>query len=237
MSDQTRESVVRAPTLAETLSGALGAFGRRLPVSMPAKVVKVDESQRSVNCKILVQRPFFDEEDARQVESIPVIPGVPLAFPPYFTGPISDGTLVFGGQMRAATTGLLVFCDRSLDKWLSGTGQEVDPQIDHDHALADAVFFPMIFPFGAVPFALPQDAITIGDASGNDFAALAQKVDNGFSLIYNLLNGLAGNASAALPSVFPGTDAFYTALKVALAALSPTAWPIPSTAASQVKVK
>jgi hypothetical protein len=223
MSDQTRESVVRAPTLAETISGALGAFGRRLPVSMPAKVSKVNTSKRSVDCKILVQRPFFDEEDARQVESIPIIPGVPLAFPPYFTGPISDGTLVFGGQTRPATTGLLVFCDRSLDKWLSGTGQEVDPQIDHDHALADAVFFPMIFPFGAVPFALPQDAITIGDANGNDFVALAQKVLtelNAIKTAFNSHTHAAGSLAApsgggAVTGVSAGPSASYSPNSVA----------------------
>jgi hypothetical protein len=144
---------------------ALEAYARNMPKSLPAKVVRVDTAKRAVDCKILVMRPFVDEEDARKVESIPVMPNVPLMLPPFYTAPISDGKVTFGGSRLAATTGMLVFCDRSIDRWLSGSGQEVDPELDHDHALTDCWFMPGLFPFGAVPFALSQSKISIGAAS------------------------------------------------------------------------
>lgn len=166
-----RDGNERGLRLEEVIARAVEAFGKRTPKSLPAKVVRVDANKRAVDCKVLVMRSFIDEEDARQIESIPVIPSVPLSLPPFYAPPISDGTLVFGGSTLPATTGALVWCDRSLDRWLSGHGQEVDPEVDHDHALVDAWFVPGLFPYGAVPFALPQDAILVGDDTGAPFAA------------------------------------------------------------------
>lgn len=233
-----QDSSERGLLLQDVIARALEAYGRRVPKSLPAKVVRVDVSKRAVDCKVLVMRSFIDEEDARQIEGIPVIPSVPLSLPPYYAPPISDGTLVFGTSVLPATTGMLVWCDRSIDRWLSGSGQEVDPELDHDHALVDAWFVPGLYPYGAVPFALPQDCIAIGDASGNDFVALAQKVlDNfnalktHFSAIETVLTGTVINEPGnGLPS------ALQAALKVAI---SPgNAYPNPtSVAAEQVKVK
>jgi hypothetical protein len=166
-----RDGNERGVRLEEVIARAVEAFGKRTPKSLPAKVVRVDAAKRAVDCKVLVMRSFIDEEDARQIESIPVIPSVPLSLPPFYAPPISDGTLVFAGSTLPATTGALVWCDRSLDRWLSGSGQEVDPELDHDHALVDAWFVPGLYPYGAVPFALPQDSILIGDDTGAPFAA------------------------------------------------------------------
>lgn len=166
-----RDSNERGLLRHDVVVRALEAYGKRTPKSLPAKVVRVAADKRSVDCKVLVMRPFIDEEDARQIESIPVIPSVPLSLPPFYAPPISDGNLFFGGSTLPATTGMLVWCDRSIDRWLSGGGQEVDPELDHDHALVDAWFMPGLYPYGAVPFALPQDSILIGDDAGAPFAA------------------------------------------------------------------
>lgn len=48
--------------------------------------------------------------------------------------------------VAVGTTGLLVFCDDSLDVWLSKGGL-VDPLDDRHHALSDAVFIPGLRPF------------------------------------------------------------------------------------------
>jgi hypothetical protein len=69
---------------------------------------------------------------------------------------------------HASTTGSLFFSSRSLDKWLSGSGQEVDPEFDHDHALNDAIFFPGLNPFGAPLASCPTDRASFGsDSDGN----------------------------------------------------------------------
>ena len=163
----------RKPRRQEVIERALDAFARRLPKALPAKVTKYDASTQKVHCKVLVQRPFFDETDTRQVESIPIIANVPVEFPGSggfrVTFPISDGNLVINGQTVKATTGLLVWCDRSIDKWLSGTGAEVDPEFDHAHAHADAVFIPGLNPFGSALQAVPTSGMSIGrDVSPSD---------------------------------------------------------------------
>lgn len=174
------EDSVRKPRRQEAISRAVEAFGKRLPKALPAKVVRVDAAKRAVDCKVLVMRPFFDEDEARQVESIPVIPNVAVVLPPMFAPPISDGTLTFGTSVLPATTGFVVWCDRSIDKWLTGNGGEVDPEFDHNHALTDAFFIPGGFAFGAVPFALPQSSILIGDDTSAPAAArVGDGVGNG----------------------------------------------------------
>lgn len=166
-------SPTRRPSLQEVIGIALDGFERRLPKALPARVTKYEASKQRVSCKVLVQRPYFDEEAARQVESIPVIPNVPVQFPGgiafRMTFPISDGNLVVNGIRIAATTGVLIWADRSLDKWLTGGGAEVDPEFDHVHALSDAMFIPGVNPFGAPLGHVPTDKMSIGrDASPSD---------------------------------------------------------------------
>lgn len=219
------EDSVRKPRRQEAISRAVEAFGKRLPKALPAKVVRVDAAKRAVDCKVLVMRPFFDEDEARQVESIPVIPNVAVVLPPMFAPPISDGTLTFGTSVLPATTGFVVWCDRSIDKWLTGNGGEVDPEFDHNHALTDAFFIPGGFAFGAVPFALPQSYIAIGETSGNDFVALAAKVKAWLD---------AFNAAVTGWTVVPNDGG--AALKTALGTLV-GGTPTTNVAATQVKAK
>lgn len=163
----------RGPELGGVIEGALEALLARMPRAMPAKVVKWDAGKQRANCQILVKVPYVDEEGKRQTESVAVIPGVPIMFPGAggfrLTCPISDGTLTIEGSKVPATTGLLIWCDRSLDKWLSGSGAEVDPEADHQAGLQDAIFIPGLNPFGAALSNVPTDTMTIGsdsDANG-----------------------------------------------------------------------
>jgi hypothetical protein len=176
----------RSPALSEVISGAIEAQLLELHVSIPGKVERYDSSKQLVDVKPLIKGSYFDEEDARQVESLPVIPNVPVLFPGgggyRVTFPVAVGDFC-----------LLIFSDSSLDRWLSGSGQEVDPGFDHAHALTDAVALVGIRPFGAAWTKAPTDeatlgkddgvqihleagTITIGDKSGSDYVALAQKV-------------------------------------------------------------
>ena len=170
MSDQGRDEEVRRPRRQTVIAAAVEAALKRLPRALPARVTKYEADKQRVSCKVLVMRPFFDEEDERQVESIPVIPGVPVIFPGgggfRETYPISDGNLQINGAPVAATTGLLVWADRSLDKWLTGKGDEVDPEFDHVNSISDAFFLPGLNPFGAPLSSAPTDHMTVGADGG-----------------------------------------------------------------------
>lgn len=150
----------RDETLQGVINQAVEAGLRDLYISIPAKVVKWDASNQRANCQILVKNITSAEDDEREVASWPVVTGVPVQFIGAggfrLTCPISDG-----GQ-SAATTGLLIFSHRSMDKWLTGSGGEVDPEFDHDHALGDAVFLPGLMPFGGAWSDCPTDYMSIG---------------------------------------------------------------------------
>lgn len=167
------------PELASVIDNAMEALLRRAPRAMPAKVVKWDATKQRANCQVLVKVPYLDEQGDRQVESVAVIPGVPIMFPGSggfrLTCPISDGTLSIEGSTVPATTGLLIWADRSLDKWLSGSGKEVDPEADHQAGLQDAVFIPGLNPFGAPLDHVPTETMTIGSDSDDNGRIAFQK--------------------------------------------------------------
>jgi hypothetical protein len=187
----------RRPTMQKVIDAAVEAGLADIRTVVPAKVVKWDATKGRADCQVLVKVPYHDEEDDRQVKSFPVVPGVPVQFfgagGYRFTCPISDGTVTIDEVRAPATMGSLFFSHVSLDKWLSGTGREVDPELDHHHAPADAIFVPGLMPFGSPWSSIPTDhatigcdsgvqihfhstTIAIGDESGNDFVALASKV-------------------------------------------------------------
>lgn len=121
--------------------------------------------------------------------SVPVVSGVPVMF-------LTAGGFTFTVPiMEGETTGLLLFSDRSMDRWLSGSGQEVvDPELYTRSAMTDGVFIPGLLSFGnAMSSAPPTDhatagsvtgprvhfrdsTITIGDESGAQLIALANLV-------------------------------------------------------------
>lgn len=158
----------RSTTLQEVINRAVENGRRSIRICLPAKVVKWEASTQRADCQILIKHVTpEDEEGNRVAESWPVVTGVPVQFfgagGYRMTCPISDG-----GGGSAATTGSLFFSHLSLDKWLTGTGAEVDPEFDHDHALNDAIFFPGLMPFGAPWQSMPTDNMSIGsDSSGN----------------------------------------------------------------------
>ena len=155
----------RRITPQQVIDDAIEHALRDLPKCAPAKVVKWDASKGRANCQILVKQVFRDEEEARQVKSWPVITGVPVQFMGSgdfrLTVPIYDGT----DGTNDSTTGLLIWSHLSIDKWLTGSGGEVDPEIDHQHGLADAIFIPGLRPFGSPWATSPTDRATFGSDS------------------------------------------------------------------------
>lgn len=172
-------SSTRKPTMSETLRAWIDACRADLRVALPARVTSYDADKQMVSVQPLIKQVYEDEEGVRQVESLPIVNGVPVVFPGgggyRLTFPIVDGQTKVGTSIPPATIGLLVFADRSMDRWLSGDGSEVDPEIDHDHHLADAVFLPGLRAFGAPLSSAPTDKLTLGnDGSPTDITIDSQ---------------------------------------------------------------
>lgn len=153
----------RSPELAEVVRAAVEAAAGSLYVAIPARVEKLHTAASGlvgVDVQPLVKRGTRNTPDGERIaERLPVVPHVPVLFP-------GGGGFRLTFPVSVGDVGLLVTCDRSLDAWLSGTGQEVDPEIDHAHALQDGVFVPQLRTFGAPWSSSPTDHATIGKDDG-----------------------------------------------------------------------
>lgn len=118
-------------TLGEVLNRLRDQIMADLRVAIPARVERFDAARQLVDVKPLLKETSLDEAGAEVVESLHVISNVPVQFP---------GTAAFAltFDVKPGDECLLVFSDRSLDKWIS-SGGEVDPVDLRRHHLSDAV--------------------------------------------------------------------------------------------------
>jgi hypothetical protein len=174
-------------------------------VALPGRVVSYDSAKQSADVQPLIRQPFENEEGDRQVDSLPIVTHVPVVFPG--AGPIS-----MTWPIPAGTTGLLVFSEASLDKWLN-EGGEVDPLDDRRHALTDGVFIPGLRPFSdpVPPAGVHGTAVVISapliHAAGtaqlalkSDVDALQSYIDAHFHTGGTLALGLTGPPTTPAPS-------------------------------------
>lgn len=154
---------------------------------MPGRVESYDVATQKADVKPLLMRGVLTGDGEDVVQSLPVIPGVPIVFPRaggfYVSFPVEPGDHV-----------LLVFCERSIDKWAtSEAGGDTDPIDLRTHALADAVAIPGCYPFqksvqahatdmvlgkdGSAKVHLkPSGEVHLGVENPPEFVALAAKV-------------------------------------------------------------
>ncbi len=177
-------SLFADPSLAGLLRLAQRAWGSRLHVALPGVVTAFDAVTKLVDVQPLLKT----RKDGDQTATTPaVIPRVPVAWPMTAAAavymPIAKGDPV-----------MLVFSDRALDRWKTGTGAiPAEPRLDRQHELTDCWAVPGGFPTGN-PF-----TATYGD--GNFQVVLAPGV-----------KAAVGNGTAELLQL--ASDAF-TSLKEA----------------------
>jgi hypothetical protein len=147
MTDRLEAS--RSPDLSEVLQAAISRALGGMFVALPGRVVIYDPSTQTADVQPMVQFPVIFEDGSEDVDLLPVLPSVPIAFPrgggAFITFPIKPGDLV-----------LLVFCDRSIDLYKSGAATVPINPIDlRQHDLSDAVAIPGFY---TLPKAL-KDAV------------------------------------------------------------------------------
>lgn len=208
--DNTLDSV-RGVTMPELLRRAVRAELAELALGcLPARVERYDASKQLVDVSILIRDFYRDEEGALQTWQPPVITNLPIVLP-------AGGGYVLMVPIAVGDTGCLMAGARSFDRWLSGNGDAVDPELYYRNAITDGCFVPGLFPFGAPRQSAPTDhaiigkdggvqihmrssTITIGDESGSKFIGRdGDTVDCG--TLYFTPN--AGMAPAVLTYVGP----------------------------------
>jgi hypothetical protein len=225
--------MIRTPSMADVITGALDARLRDLHVALPARVERYDAAKQLVDVQPLLKEAHPDEDGEPVAASLPMIVDVPVCFPGAggfrLTFPIQQGDTV-----------LLVFAERSMDIWLE-RGDEVDPVDLRQHHLSDAVAIvglhavtkawtgastsnATIGQDGGLQIHFKPDSIALGSESATDAVAMAQKV-------LNALADLKTAISTALVTAAPdGGASFKAGLMANLAS-----WP-PSVGSAHVKV-
>jgi hypothetical protein len=129
-------------TITELLQNALRSNNIDLHVSLPGKIVNYDSNTQKADIKPLIKKKYTTEIE--KVVDVPIINEVPVFFPQ-----ANGGKAFLHMPINTDDTGLIVFCDRSIDNWLSTNDRtkSFEPDDSRIHDLSDAVFFPGINPF------------------------------------------------------------------------------------------
>lgn len=103
---------------------------------MPCQVIKINGNQ-NVDVQPLLKFRYIDQDSA---QPIPAIHHVAVSMP---MGKNYSVKL----PIDVGDTGYCIFSDRSLDAWLAGGGEMVDPADSRAHDISDAIFVPGLVPF------------------------------------------------------------------------------------------
>ena len=145
-------------SLAQTFAVLQTQLRRSMWTALPGRVQSFDPVKQAADIEPLVHDTWEAEDGTNQTGPLPVIPSVPVCFP-------GSGGWRVTFPVAKGDTGLLVFCSRSIDRWLS-EGGSVDPQDDRTHDLSDAVFVPGLTDFAHPIDPFKNDRMTIGKVGG-----------------------------------------------------------------------
>lgn len=141
------------PTLEQILQNAIRAELLDVHTCLPAKIEKYEASTQKANVQVLLKRKYETDEEA---VNLPVINSVPVQWPS-----ANQGKAYIHLPLKTGDLGIVVFCERSIDLWLSGDpsdpsdpdialdprGKIFDPLDPRIFNLSDAIFIPGVLPF------------------------------------------------------------------------------------------
>ena len=131
----------RTPGLPELLKMVADSVFDDAFFCCPGKVEKYDDLTQKASVLPLLKRTYLLDDGTKEIIDLPKIDNVPVVNARgggfYVSMPLEKDDLV-----------LLVFCDRSIDKYKSSTGsQQVDPVDLRTNDITDAVAIPGFYPF------------------------------------------------------------------------------------------
>lgn len=151
------------PTLGTLLEAIKDSTMRSIRVCAPARIESYDATTQSCSVQPLIYDGELDEDGVRQVARLPVITNVPVMH-------LGGNGFQITVPVAVGDTVLILFTDRSLDRWLS-RGGEVDPGTDQTHHMSDAIAIPGLRDFAHALSTAPTDRIRIG------YGSAAAKID------------------------------------------------------------
>jgi len=148
-------------TPAETLRRVLDARLTDLHTALPGRVQSYDATTQTADIEPMIKRgvPTGGEEDEVALETLPVLPSVPILFP-------SGGQCFVTFPLAVGDPVLIVFCERDTSQF-RGTGAVSDPGVPTMHGLSGAVAIPCAFgPRSAAMSGVSSTDLVVGRANG-----------------------------------------------------------------------
>lgn len=145
--DPAGQSVAgETPLLDRVIQDAIDTALLELHTAMPGKVMQINGNTKA-DIQPLLQRRYKDGT----LQTLPIIQGVPICFP-------SGKDWWVKCPVAVGDTGMIVFAERSIDKWLVAGGFS-DPADTRKHDISDAMFYPGLKPFSETIPGDPQDMV------------------------------------------------------------------------------
>lgn len=126
-------------SLPEAIRQAVGYQLDHLHTALPGRVESFDPTTGRATVQPVVKKRYADG----RVESLPVVPNVPVVWP-------RTGAAALSLKLVKGDGVLLVFAERALERWLA-LGGEQEPGAPRRHDLSDAVAIPGLYPFTEAP--------------------------------------------------------------------------------------
>ena len=142
--------------LLKLINQSIDESNAALRVSMPGRIEKYDPNTMLANIQPLLKIKFYGRNSS---ELLPIINNVPVCHSRTGSSlirlPVALGDLV-----------TILFSDRSIESWVSGNGEEKEPEDTRKHHISDAVAFLGGYPKGLKQTAKNKNALEISVKSG-----------------------------------------------------------------------
>jgi len=161
------------PSLENVIRDAFKALLSDTHVCMPAIVLKYDHKKQLADVQPVFKKKYRDGT----IVDRPKIFNVPVVHP-------RAGNAIVHMPIKAGDSVMLVFSDRSMDRWQSNGGY-IEPKEKRQHHISDAIAYPGLYPNPEAIDIANNDDITI--INGNDTSGKVEVriKDNGHFQIKN----------------------------------------------------
>lgn len=200
----------KTPSFSTAIDQAIESKLIELHTAMPAEIVAYDSLTSYAIVKPHFQQKYIDDNTP---VSISTISGVPVLLPR-----TADSHLRL--PIKKGDTGLLIFAERSLDKWVQNA-KDVDPDDVRHHSLNDAVFIPGIFDQKTnIKGNARGDSLEIRNKTGfceiltNGTLKIGNNKEELISLLQELVNLLASTTVVVVGGSSSGTYPLATAAQL-----------------------
>lgn len=122
------------PDLATVIKDAIKYQLSDVNTAIPARIISYNPETQEAEVEPVIKKRYKNGKVVRRAP----ITGVPVVFP-------AAGGGIISFPVQAGDTVLLIFSQRSIDRWVRSGGEPVDPGDNRKHDISDAIAIPGLF--------------------------------------------------------------------------------------------